>query len=154
MNELDFISSTLSGIGSYNELLEWAKLHNAVDPVYNEETNKYDPSVSLKFEDDSSCKLWLHDGKIIDSMHPCIISKSQLACYVYYYSSIMKKHNQPRVIFYKYTSGTTHFAKELVDICKISSSINSGRIHTTEADFLQFILVREPQSNIVVKFAD
>lgn len=154
MNDLDIIcSSMFKNVTSYAELMKRVRLEpNLSDPVYNHETNRYDPSAILKCENDSQLCLWLYGGEIVDSMHPCCAAYTPKTILIYYYSSIMKKYNQPQVIRYNVDTKTINYVEQ--NKGTLSFIWRSG-VKTSESreSFIDSIFVREAPP-IVFKFAD
>lgn len=141
--ELNIISSTImAGVRSYADLLKLSELQGAPDPIYDEESNTYKPSATIVFKSGSYTKLWLHNGEIADSMHPCILHKRPGYLMVYYYSSIMKKTNQPRIIGYDMKTGLTAVAKKWTDPLD-PEWYGHAELHNTAEDFLAAIFTRD-----------
>lgn len=91
MDELDIISGSIfDNVRNYDD----PDIQGVSDPEYNEETNRYEPSKTFYFKNGTSASLWLYGGKIVDSLHPCIIWYNLTDYKVVYYSSIMKKYNR------------------------------------------------------------
>lgn len=153
MDELDIICGSIQvNIKSYADLLELPGISDARDPIYSEVSNTYIPSVSIKYGDGDYTSIWLYGGKIIDSLHPCVLNYRS-GCYnVYYYSSVMKKHNQPRIIFYSVKTKQTKFVKEITG-SQIATICGVSDVHATEAQFIKSIFIRDPPQPIF-KFAD